>query len=452
MQHSSQPLTDSGVRLPERKHGTVATILSVVFMGLGQVYNSQIKKGLAFAAIEVVGWLLTPYWIASIRGLMTLGAHGEHLASVGGIYKMVPGDNSIFLMIQGLIALVFLLLILVLYAVNIADARTIGRRRDRYLRLGLTNQRVGGQGHYFPYAVLGIPAILVFLFSVVPVVFMILLAFTNYSGPNHLPPHALVNWVGLDTFRGLFGDPSLAATFVGVFTWTVVWAVLATLSTFFGGLLVALLIAQQGIRLKAMWRTILIVPWAIPSFLSLLIMGNLFNSLGPIDHYLNLIGLPSVPWLTDPVWAKVSLLLVNMWLGVPVSMAFASGVLTTIPRELYEAAEVDGATMLQRFRGITLPLFLYATAPLLILSFVGNFNNFNVIFLFTGGNPAEPRYLTAGSTDILITWLYKLTVNFGANSYNLASAIGVLIFIFVVTLSLINFYRSRSFREEGMVQ
>lgn len=234
-------------------------------------------------------------------------------------------------------------------------------------------------------------------------------------------------------------------------TWTIIWAILSTVTTYFGGLLVALLINQKGIRFKGFWRTILILPYAIPQLISLLVMRNMFNGeFGPINQYLGYFGLSGLPWLTDPFWAKVTVIIVNMWVGIPVSMLLIMGVLTTIPRDMYEAAEVDGASGYQKFRIITLPMILFTTAPTLIAQFAGNINNFNMIFLLTGGDPVKGDYQYAGATDLLVTWLYKLTLN--QNRYNMASAVGIIIFLIIASFSIYNYRRTKSFKEEDMIQ
>jgi arabinogalactan oligomer/maltooligosaccharide transport system permease protein len=161
-------------------------------------------------------------------------------------------------------------------------------------------------------------------------------------------------------------------------------------------------------------------------------------------------GVGKVPWLTDPFWAKVTVIVVNMWVGIPVSMVLIMGILTTIPRDMYEAAEVDGASIFQKFRIITLPMVLFSTAPILITQFAGNINNFNVIFLLTNGDPVKGDYQYAGATDLLVTWLYKLTLN--NNKYNVASAIGIIIFVIIAAFSIWNYRRTRSFKEEDMIQ
>ncbi|GJM72830.1 hypothetical protein HMSSN036_50460 [Paenibacillus macerans] len=284
-----------------------------------------------------------------------------------------------------------------------------------------------------------------------PIIFMVMLAFTNYSAPKHIPPAMLVDWVGFGTFKELVVLKTWSHTFYGVLTWTIIWAVLSTITTYFGGLLVALLINQKGIRFKGLWRTILILPYAVPQLISLLVMKNMFNGqFGPINQYLGYFGLGGLPWLTDPFWAKVTVIVVNMWVGIPVSMLLILGVLTTIPKDLYEAAEVDGATGFQKFKIVTLPMILFTTAPTLIAQFAGNINNFNAIFLLTGGDPVKGDYQYAGATDLLVTWLYKLTLN--QNKYNMASAIGIIIFVIIASFSIYNYRRTKSFKEEDMIQ
>lgn len=208
---------------------------------------------------------------------------------------------------------------------------------------------------------------------------------------------------------------------------------------------------KKGIRFKGLWRTILILPYAIPQIISLLVMRMMFNGqFGAINQYLGYFGLGGLPWLTDEFWAKVTLIVVNMWVGIPVSMLLIMGVLTTIPRDMYEAAEVDGATGFQKFKIVTLPMILFTTAPTLIMQFAGNINNFNMIYLLTGGDPVKGDYQYAGATDLLVTWLYKLTLN--QNKYNMASAIGIIIFLIVASFSIYNYRRTKSFKEEDMIQ
>lgn len=433
-------------------HRVRAAWMSALFMGLGQMYNRQIGKGLAFFFIGAMGiYASVSRFGSAIRGLVTLGDSPRGLRQIDGVYQAVEGDHSIFLMVEGLIGLLAVLIFLLFYYLNIRDAWQTGRLRDsggKPERFSETLSQLSER--HFPYLILLLPSVAILFLTVLPLLFSVLIAFTNYAAPN-LPPAQLVDWTGLDTFKQLLTLRTWSRTFFGVLAWTAVWAVLATATTYLGGIIVAVLIEQKDVRFKKFWRTMLIIPFAIPNLVSLLVFRNLFNGeFGPINQYLAYFGLQGIPWLTDPFWAKVTVLLVNMWLGIPVTMILVSGVLTTIPRELYEAAEADGAKPFQTFRLITLPMVFFSTAPVLIMQFAANINNFNVIFLLTDGNPVNPNYQYAGSTDLLVTWLYKLTLN--NRQYNVSSAIGILIFVIIASLSIYNYRKTRSFREEDMVQ
>lgn len=434
-----------------RKYRLTAAILSAVGMGLGQLYNRQYIKGLVLFLLYLGGLFYAVQNLGhAIWGLVTLGEKKQHLELVGKIYKMVPGDHSIFLLVEGLIVLFAFIMFVIIYVLNIKDAYVTGKQREEGRKpndFRETLQYINDEK--FPTIILTPPLIFVVFFSILPLVFSILIAFTDYSSPKHLPPANLVDWIGFSAFKDLFTLSAWAKTFYGVFSWTIIWAVLSTVTTFFGGFAVALLVQQRGIRLKSFWRSIYMLPFAIPGFVSLLIMRNMFNSqFGPVNQYLKWFGINGPQWLSDPTWAKATILIVNLWLGFPVSMLLIIGILTTISRDLYEAAEVDGASPFQKFRKITFPSVMFSLSPILIGQFAGNVNNFNVIYLMTNGNPANSEYQFAGHTDILITWLYNLSINNG--KYNFASVIGIVIFIILASFSVWNFRRTRMFREEEL--
>lgn len=430
-------------------HSRKAGVLSVIFMGLGQFYNRQLVKGIFFALMELLYIIFAlPYIVNSLWGLITLGETPQKM--VNG--KIIQGDHSIFLMVFGIISIIVLLLYVSVYLLNVRDAFKVGKLRDQ----GRTPGKIADSlktitENGFPYLLLTPAGILTLFLTVVPLIFGVLIAFTDYSSPNHLPPRSLVDWVGFQNFANLFILPSFSRTFFGVAGWTVTWAVLSTISTFFMGLFFAVLINVKGIVIRRFWRTIYILPWAMPGFISILIMRNMFNGqFGPINKYLQAIGLSAIPWFSDPTWAKITCLLVNLWLGFPYYMALMSGVITGISRDLYEAASIEGANSRQQFRKITLPMVLYATAPLLIMGFAYNFNNFTLIYLLTTGNPTNTAYSYAGHTDILLSWLYKLTLE--QSQFQMASVVSILIFLVIATISAINFANTRSFKEEDMIQ
>ncbi|MFD2672325.1 carbohydrate ABC transporter permease [Marinicrinis sediminis] len=433
-----------------RSHRVTGTVLSALFMGLGQLYHRQYIKGLLFTLFELY---LLIFWSQRLwQGMMdfiTLGTQ-EQIRQRGRIVEQ--GDHSIFLMIEGIIYLLVLLIVIGIYLLNIRDADQAGKRRVQGLSVRTFKQsllHIWDKGYAY---LLLMPALFFTLFlTILPLLFGILIAFTNYSGPHHLPPKHLVDWVGFESFQKLFQLKTWSHTFKGVVMWTVIWALISTVTTYFTGLFYAVVINHKPVRLKRMWRTIFILPWAIPAFVSILIFRNFFNGqFGPLNEYLTAIGLDPIPWLSDPFWAKFALIAVNTWIGFPFWLALMSGVLTNIDKDLYEAAEVDGASAWQKFTGITLPLVMFATAPLLIMSFAGNFNNFNIIYLFTEGGPVNMAYSYAGSTDILISWIYKLTLE--QNQFNMASVVSIIIFVFIASFSIYNFRRTRAFKEEDMIQ
>lgn len=248
-------------------------------------------------------------------------------------------------------------------------------------------------------------------------------------------------WVGWNNYLETFRNPRIVAPFLGVFGWTFVFALLSVLLTFGLGLLLAMLLNDEGMRFRRYYRALLILPWAIPSFISIMVWRGLLNPLGPASSLLDSLFGIAIPWFNDPFWAKVGIILLNLWLGFPYMMTITLGALQGIAGELYEAAFVDGASRWKQFRTITFPLLLVAVGPLLVGSFAYNFNNFNVIFLFTGGGPPIAGAQTpAGSSDILISYTYQVAFNGGwGQQYGFAAAITIGIFLLVGIISAVNF-------------
>ncbi|MFD1396990.1 ABC transporter permease subunit [Kroppenstedtia eburnea] len=423
---------------PSASHRRRAAWLSVLVMGLGQMYNRQWWKGFSFLIAEIA-FLIVSFDFLNIGlwGMVTLGTEPFL-------------DHSILLLAQGIIAILLILFGLGFYALNIRDAWRVGGMRDRGEEpptLRETYRLVTDKG--YPYLLVA-PGLILLIFVVVfPILFTVAIAFTNYD-LYHSPPAKLVDWVGFSNFIGMFQSPLWQHSFISVFSWTIVWTLVATTLQFALGLVLAVLIHQKGVRFKKFFRTVLILPWAVPSFVSILVFSGMFDdSFGPINAMLHSVGVGEIPWMTDPMWTRIALLLIQIWLGFPFSLALCAGVLQSISSDLYEAAEMDGATAFRKFRGITLPLVLYATAPVLITQYAFNFNNLNVIYLFNQGKPAVPGQ-SAGGTDILITWVYKLT--FDTHKYNYAAAITLIMSVVLMLVSLYQFRKTRAFQEEDMIQ
>src|SRR5690625_284245 len=274
---------------------------------------------------------------------------------------------------------------------------------------------------------------------------MVALAFTDYNQYN-APPRNLLSWIGIDNFVALLKMKTWKNTFFSVLTWTIVWTIVATSLQILLGFFLALFVNDKRIKFKRTIRTVLILPWAVPAFVTILIFSALFNpTFGAINRdILSQINV-MIPWLSDPFWAKIALIMIQTWLGFPFVFALFTGVLQSVPQDMYEAADVDGGSRLQKLRHITLPHVLLATAPLLIMQYAGNFNNFNIIYLFNEGNPAV-RGQNAGGTDILISWVYKLT--FETNNYNMAAAITIIMGLLVTIFAFFQFRKTASFKDE----
>jgi len=277
--------------------------------------------------------------------------------------------------------------------------------------------------------------------TVIGVAYSLYISFTNFDGVNH---YQHFSWVGLANYREvLFGVD--VHTFAMLIEWTLAFALLSTVLSFAVGLGLALLLNDRDLPERSIYRTLLIIPWALPGTISILAWNGIFNDdFGYLNKLLNVLGLGGEPWLSAPTWAKASVLIMNTWLAFPFMMTACLGALQAIPDELNEAAVVDGAGAFSRFRFVTVPYLRSVTTPLLIGTFAYQFNNFNVIFLLTSGNPAVSNS-DAGGTDILISYTYKLTLQ--QQRFAVAAAYTVIIFLIVGTISAIQMKSSRSFAE-----
>ncbi|WLR53891.1 sugar ABC transporter permease [Mesobacillus subterraneus] len=421
----------------QTNHRRIATALSII-PGLGQLYNKQYLKGIAFL-------ILTGAFFGVFKDLLNMGLWG--LFTLG---EQTPRDHSIFLLVEGILALIVLLFGIGFYLFNLNDAYKTGLKRDMGERLSTVKEQYNNLiDNGFPYLIMS-PGFLLLIFVVVfPIIFVVLLAFTNYD-LYHSPPAKLVDWVGLKNFFDLFQLESWRQTFFSVLSWTIIWTFVATTFQVALGMFLAILVNQKDVKGKAIIRTVFILPWAVPAFVSILVFAGMFNeSFGAINRdILGFFGIDPIPWMTEAMYTKIALIMIQTWLGFPFIFAMVTGVLQSIPEELYEAATVDGATNLQKFKNITLPLVLFATAPILITQYTFNFNNFNIIYLFNGGGPAVSG-ANAGGTDILISWIYSLTMT--SAQYSKAAAITMLLSLIVIGVALWQFKRTKSFQEEDMM-
>ncbi|WP_441361880.1 carbohydrate ABC transporter permease [Acholeplasma laidlawii] len=396
----------------------------------------------------------------------------------------VRGHISTLLLLDGLIMVILSLFFFIFGIWSALDAYKVSeqlREEKEILNTKSYFKSVWDNG--FEYIILS-PAMFVLAFiSIMPIAFGFVLAFTSIGGNGSMDK--LFDWVGFTNFITVF-DPNSSIgqgfgnAFWRVLSWTLIWAVFSTVTVFFGGFFQALILNAESVVFRKLWRTILILPWAIPALLSQMVFSVMFNETGFINQLLMQLGIydifidwgilgqaynqvsgfakyfwlghENIQWFTNennPNFVKSVIIVLNIWLGFPYFMALMTGIMTAIDKSLYEAADIDGATGFQKLRSITMPLVLYSTAPILIMTFSGNFNNFGVIYFITGGGPGNLNYVNsgfAGQTDILISWMYRLTTDH--QIYNLASVFSVLIFIFVGSLTAWNLSRTKAFQED----
>lgn len=436
------------------KEGGMETKLSMVVMGIGNMMHKQVLKGLIYLAVEIMYLVfMITNGFHCLAMLPSLGSieQVEMWNETLQIYEYTQGDNSVLILLYGVATIMLTLLMVYLWRETLKSAYQAECLDKAGKHVNTFSEDLKTLLHENIHKLLMTPS-LIFIFglTVLPLVFMICMAFTNYSKiDNHL---ILFDWVGLENFRTLFDSSSiLGSTFWSVLAWTLIWAFFATFTNYIFGMMLAIVINRKETRAKSFWRFCFVLSCAVPSFVSLLIMRTMLQPNGAVNVLLRSLGLisadSSLPFFTNPLWARVTVIVINIWVGVPYTLLQLTGVLQNIPGELYEAAEVDGANAVQIFFKITLPYMLYITTPYLIATFTGNVNNFNIIYLLSGGDPVTNLASTAGSTDLLVTWLYKLTID--KQYYNIGAVIGILTFIILAAGSLMIYRNSKSYKEEG---
>ena len=502
--------------------GDWKTKVSYTVMGFGSMARGQWMRGLLFFLFQTVFNLYIWFFGRTYLGkLATLGT--VETAKKGRV--TVYGDNSFLILLYGVLTIFFIAAFVYTWYVNIKQNKLSEMILKSGKKLKSARDDLSSLlDTQFHKTLLALPTLGVTVFTILPIIFMILVAFTNYDN-QHQPPGKLFTWVGTANFETLLSNPetpvsfdvtsstadsavltitakngdiltlttadvdaahaaqaltqasrtdftlvqqadgsyqvevfnqadesvtlsgtdlktvktpSFSYTFRQVLLWTLIWAFFATFLNYFLGMLVAIMINKKGIRFKKLWRTILVMTIAIPQFISLLYVSKMFAADGLVNGMLMNWGWISqpLPFWTDPTWARITIIVINIWIGIPYLMLIATGILMNIPADLYESARIDGANAFQTYMKITLPYMLFVTGPYLLTSFTGNINNFNVIFLLSQGKPLGLELAgNAGTTDLLITWLYKMTVT--DSNYKIAAVIGILVFVVTAVISLV---------------
>ncbi|MBR2341103.1 MAG: sugar ABC transporter permease [Clostridia bacterium] len=446
------------------KDGSWQTRLSFFLPGAGLLLRKQFLKGALYALLTIafIAYMLSSggkFLAHLFSGDLGTVISGEVWNEELQIFEKVRGDNSFLILLYGVVTIVVVIVYAWLWTTNVLTSA----KNDEILKSGgqvsSFRQDLGiFLNKKFHIPLLFPPFLGLIVFTVMPLIFMVLIAFTNYDY-QHMPPGKLFDWVGFENFRALFslsgGSSSFAIVFLRVLLWTFVWAFFATFSNYFLGMLIALMINRRGIKLKKLWRTLFVIAIAIPQFVTLLLMQKILDTDGILNKLLG----TNILWLTDQrnfsILPRIMIILVNVWIGVPYTLLMCSGILMNIPSDYFEAARIDGASPIKIFFKITLPYTLHVTTPYLITQFVGNINNFNVIWLLTKGGPVDNIYYGGGtqaqSTDLLVTWLYRLTTDVNPK-YNVASVIGIVIFVICSFMSIITYNRSASARNEEEFQ
>lgn len=427
----------------KQQNPQLAMWLSLI-LGLGQLYNKQKAKGLMLLGVFILEVIeIITFGIPAITGLITLGSTPVQ-------------DHSLFLLIKGSMQLIIFAVMIMIHIVCMRDAKKTAELINQGIKVPTTAKETF-QGLYengFPY-LLTIPAYLAMAFSIVfPVMVTLFIAFTNYDF-RHIPPQRLLDWIGFKNFVNIVQLSTFRSAFTAVLSWTFIWTLAASSLQIVIGVATAIIANQKFIKFKRIFGVIFLLPWAVPAFISIMSFGNFFNdSIGAmnvqvlpfIEKILPFVDFGIVPWKTDPTWTKVAVIMVQGWLGFPYIYILVSGILQSIPSDLYEAAIIDGASAWQKFWKITLPMILAVAAPTFISQYTFNFNNFSIIYLFNNGGPGSVGG-GAGSTDILISWIYKLTTQ-TSPQFSMASAVTLIISLIVITVSLITFKKFNAFNME----
>ena len=435
------------------RDGDWKTKVSFVIMGFGNIARGQILRGLLFLLMEAVFIVYMIFGGAHWMSMLpSLGLQGPEKVynPVLDVTTTVYHDNSFKILLYGVLTIFFIIGLIFTWRVNIKQNKIAEQilRSGKKLKSGKQDLRslVDDQFHA---TLLSLPLVGILVFTVMPIVFMILVAFTNYDSLNNGFTNNLFTWVGLDTFNTLLnftgeGGSDYAVAFGEILAWTLMWAFLATFTNYFLGMGVAMMINKKGIRLKKLWRTILVMTIAVPQFISLMYVSKMFATNGIVNGFLMSWGWIETPinfWGGEPWLARLMVVVLNIWVGIPYLMLMVTGILMNIPADLYESAKIDGAGPWKQFVKITLPYMLFVTGPYLLTSFTGNMNNFNIIYLLSGGAPTMTHVsgvlASPGHTDLLITWIFKMITTSEPAAYNLASVIGIMVFIVVALISLV---------------
>ena len=424
----------------EMKNSVWHCYLSIPFPGLGQILNGQKTKGLLSLLTLIFIYLIAiPYSLGfgnyqgnGIAGLITLAEGGKRV------------DRSLIFMIEGLISIILLVLSVLLIVLSYKDAKKVEKDTIDGIRPNLwfeTKREISENG--FPYFV-NIPAVLLIIFiTLVPIFTAILLSFTGMD-PDH---QSKFSWIGLENYMTIIKAQGLQGSlFWRILGWTVIWTIGATTLAIAIGMGLAILVNGEHIKGKKFFRTVYILPWAVPAFITIMFFSIMLAPDGFLTNVISSIAGRTINVKNDAMLTRTALILIQGWCGNAYIFLLATGVLQSIPNDLYEAAEMDGANSLQRLSNITLPMLLFQTAPILVGQYTFNFNNYTIIDLFNQGGPFNPgKYGNlAGTSDLLISYIFKLTMDNQHQAFG--AAISILISLVLIVIAFIGYRRTSAFK------
>lgn len=439
-------IADSRRKTPVELTKTKPSLAYLTFWlpGLGQLLNKQALKALLFSASSLfIYFIAIPYALGfgnyqgdGISGLITLAADGKKI------------DKSLIFMIEGIVAIFLVLFAFAVALLSYFDVMKVEKDAIKGIRPRNwfeTLSKIENEG--FPYLV-SLPALVVTIFIViVPITTAILLSFTGMDPKNQ----SKFPWVGIENYQLIATGSGLAGSvFWSILGWTLIWTIVATSLAIGVGFLLAIIANNDRIKGKTFFRVVYLLPWAVPAFITIMFFSIMFSPNGAITTLLNDIFNIQLTVKNDPFYSRVVLILLQTWLGSSYVFLLSTGVLQAIPGDLYEAAQIDGATEWQKLKRITLPIVLFQTAPLLVGQYTFNFNNFSIIYLFNSGGPFNPSKYgnLAGSTDLLISYIYKLTME---NQYqSIGAAITIVISLGLMLFAFVGFKNSKAFKEERL--
>ena len=437
-------ISDSRRKTPEEVHKNfpINTLISAPFPGVGQILNKQYLKGIIFLLGTLFVYLVAiPYGLGygnyqgeGFYGLVSLAADGARM------------DRSIIFMIEGIIAIMFAIIAIFILVASFRDVKKTETENIKGVRVKTwfeTTENIEREG--FPYLV-SVPAYILIMFIVlIPVITTFLISFTNMNPDNQTK----FAWAGISNYALVAKGQGIAGgAFWLILRWTLLWTVGATTFAIAIGFILSLIVNQDRVKGKKIFRTIYILPWAVPAFITIMFFSLMVSRGGPLTNIINGVFNTNLDIKNSTNLTRIFLILLQGWLGSAYVFLLSTGVLQGIPKDLYEAAEIDGAKGFQQTLRITIPLVLFQTAPLLINQYTFNFNNFSIIYLFNRGGPFFPSLYgnLAGSSDLLISYIYKLTVE---NQYQgIGAAITIVISLVLMFVSYLGFRNTKAFKED----